>query len=1120
MRRLVVALGVGVSVICLAVLGPARPSAAQGTLTGLSWSFTSLAPGTSTQVTFTFTTATQATIKSVTMTMPDGMTGSPNVVSWTAQEPTTTKSPTVTDATLSSATPPVLTLTLSQSLAAGTFNTIVVGDLTNPPSAETATSTIQTATSSAPVDSGTTPAIALGASSLTSCYTTESSTGVNDTNVSATFEETTATGANLTALTFQVPPGTGGSPSVISVSPASLTGTASLDASGTVLTYALTSSTAVAAGTPIVLSVGSLTNPNGIGSFVGEAVTVASGSSVDACEMPAVTITPYDLSALSWSSTSNTTGAAASYTYGFTTPATSSAVNLDEITLSVPPGTSATDPSLSSSTLQEPSTTKSLASPSVELTGTALDLTFTKISVPASTVVTLTFTGLTNTATAGAYASSIVGITPTQPAVGPAYSGTTSPVVNFTSTALTGLSWSVGSTAVGESDVTYDYGFQLTSAAALDTISISLPPGTGGPPSLGGVAPAAISGGTLSVSGDSATYQFAPTTIDPSTEISIELDGLTNTATTGSYAASITVFDAGSVVASGTTTSVTFTSSALTNLSWTVTPTTTSSTDATYDFGFTTASTSSLTSFVMTVPSGTGGTPAVASTSVVNGGSTITLKGTPTPTLSGTALTLSFDSTYVPSGSAVSLELTGLTNTGQAGSYTSAVTTYDKSASVDAGTTPAVALSSSSLASPTWSVSTTAISATAVTYVYGFGISVGSPIDTVTMTVPSGTAGSPTVGPVSPSALAGGSVSLSGQLLTYSLASPTTLSDGTTVSIEIDGLTNTSSAGSPTSTVTVLDDGTSIASGVTPPVTFTATVLSALSWSSDSTVAGAAGVSYTYGFTTATQTTLNGVSITLPPNTGGEPTLSSDSLDEPGIGNKTLTGTAVDVDGSTMTLSFDNISPPSGTAFTLTFSDVTNTATPGSYQASIATLYKSATVDAGTTPSLTLYAASVVLSSPSGVSWSAQLTGQDLQLVDGTPGDQSYLVDDETGTGDGWNVTVSATPFSDGTGDLTGAAFTTNGSVASAGSAAAPTATCISSCGALPTNSVTYPVAIPTDGSSQAVIYTAAAGTGSGSFEIGGASSADPVGWWLTVPANANAGDYTSTIVFSVSSGP
>jgi hypothetical protein len=67
-----------------------------------------------------------------------------------------------------------------------------------------------------------------------------------------------------------------------------------------------------------------------------------------------------------------------------------------------------------------------------------------------------------------------------------------------------------------------------------------------------------------------------------------------------------------------------------------------------------------------------------------------------------------------------------------------------------------------------------------------------------------------------------------------------------------------------------------------------------------------------------------------------------------------------------------------------------------------------------------------------------------------------------------------------------------------------------------------YPVAITTAASSPPAsdIYDASATTGLGSVTIGGSSAANPVGWWLNVPANTLAGTYTSTVTVDIISGP
>jgi hypothetical protein len=173
---------------------------------------------------------------------------------------------------------------------------------------------------------------------------------------------------------------------------------------------------------------------------------------------------------------------------------------------------------------------------------------------------------------------------------------------------------------------------------------------------------------------------------------------------------------------------------------------------------------------------------------------------------------------------------------------------------------------------------------------------------------------------------------------------------------------------------------------------------------------------------------------------------------------------------------------------------------------------------------------------PDSLSWVTTLNGAPQDVVDtiATPaGDQGYVVDDATGTASGWDVTVSATTFTNqlGTGALpdTGT-FSTNGdpTAPTPTNTTAPDDVCTSGTGdcTLPDNvGVTYPVAITTAATAPTAftIYDAGAGTGIGSVTIGSygtVTAAHPVGWWIHVPSATLTGRYTSTVTISVSSGP
>lgn len=184
------------------------------------------------------------------------------------------------------------------------------------------------------------------------------------------------------------------------------------------------------------------------------------------------------------------------------------------------------------------------------------------------------------------------------------------------------------------------------------------------------------------------------------------------------------------------------------------------------------------------------------------------------------------------------------------------------------------------------------------------------------------------------------------------------------------------------------------------------------------------------------------------------------------------------------------------------------------------------TVSCTSTGTLTLTGGTLSVTAPSSLAWSGTISGTNLNLYDSTTSDEGYQVNDETGTGNGWHVTLSATTFTS-----TGATphtlsdtgtLSTNGSVSSVTASAAPSVSCVTA-GActVPTDTTTYPVAVTTASSPTAVtIYDTAANSGLGNIQIGGSSATNPVGWWLSVPASAYAGTYTSTLTFSIVAAP
>jgi hypothetical protein len=176
------------------------------------------------------------------------------------------------------------------------------------------------------------------------------------------------------------------------------------------------------------------------------------------------------------------------------------------------------------------------------------------------------------------------------------------------------------------------------------------------------------------------------------------------------------------------------------------------------------------------------------------------------------------------------------------------------------------------------------------------------------------------------------------------------------------------------------------------------------------------------------------------------------------------------------------------------------------------------------TGTLSLLAGTLTLASPASLTWAGTLNGFNLSIVDTVAADQQYTVSDGTGSGAGWHVTTAATTFTSGGNTLANSGtFSTTGSTTSASATSAPTAACaVASTCTLPTDTTTYPVAITTAASSPTpvTIYDDSANKGIGQIIIGGSSQADPVGWWLAVPATAVPGTYTSTVTMAVVSGP
>jgi hypothetical protein len=132
--------------------------------------------------------------------------------------------------------------------------------------------------------------------------------------------------------------------------------------------------------------------------------------------------------------------------------------------------------------------------------------------------------------------------------------------------------------------------------------------------------------------------------------------------------------------------------------------------------------------------------------------------------------------------------------------------------------------------------------------------------------------------------------------------------------------------------------------------------------------------------------------------------------------------------------------------------------------------------------------------------------------LNGTNQVPTYTMDiatsDQTGSGSGWNLTITSTRFS--TGGARPKTLSTTASQVTGVTSACAQGTCTD-----PTNSINYPFTLPAGATAPTAVklFNADVGTGMGDFTV-----TPTVG--VSIPANAYAGTYTSTITLAVASAP
>jgi hypothetical protein len=166
----------------------------------------------------------------------------------------------------------------------------------------------------------------------------------------------------------------------------------------------------------------------------------------------------------------------------------------------------------------------------------------------------------------------------------------------------------------------------------------------------------------------------------------------------------------------------------------------------------------------------------------------------------------------------------------------------------------------------------------------------------------------------------------------------------------------------------------------------------------------------------------------------------------------------------------------------------------------------SALADADVTVTGNINAGALAFTSSAAPSFSVNLDGSDQSPTYNIPS----VAEDSRGSGDGWNVTITSTRFETG--------GTPNRTLSNSASwATAVSVSCLSGQTCTdPSNSISYPLAIPAGATPPTAVklYNAAVDTGRGEFDP--FSPTIQVG----VPANTYAGTYTSIVSLAIVSGP
>jgi hypothetical protein len=793
---------------------------------------------------------------------------------------------------------------------AGDVVSVVLNDVTNPTATGSATTSVSTSSDTVPTTKAVTITAAQAVTGLSIVLASSAASATTNWTVGFTTSTTGALAYPGSTITIGLPSGTtlgsfdGGS--VTDTTTGQTVSNSCSNTSGTTVTCTLNYGNTVNAGDVVSVVLDDVTNPTATGS----ATTTVSTSS-DKAATKNVTITAAQaITHLSVVPTSTAAGATANWTVGFTTSSTGALVYPGStVTVALPSGTGLG--SFYNGTVTDTTTGQTVSSSCSNTSGTTVTCTLNYgNTVNAGDVLSVVLNDVTNPTSTGS-ASTTVSTSSDTVLV-------TKSVTVTAAQAITNLSVVPTSTAAGAT-TNWTVGFTTSSTGALvypgSAVTVTFPGGT----TLGSFDNGTI---TDTTTGQTVSSSCSPTsgttvtctlnygnTVNAGDVLSVVLDDVTNPTATGSATTTVSTSSDTTAV----TKSVTITAAqALTHLS--VVPTSTAAgATANWTVGFTASSTGALvypgSTVTVALPSGTGlGSFYNGTITDTTTGQTVSNSCSPT---SGTTVscTLNYGNT-VNGGDVVSVVLDDVTNPTTTGSGTTTVSTSsDKAATKSVTITAAQAVAGLSVvpastaagATTNWTVGFTTSSTGDLVY----------PRSTITMALPSGT----TFG-----SFDGGTVTdtTTGQAVSYDCSNPsgttvtctlddyyaTLISAGDVISVVLDGVTNPTTTGSATTTVSTSSD--------TVPVTKSVTItggqaVTGLSVVPTSTAAGAS-TNWTVGFTTSPTGALaypgGTITTALPSGT------ALGSFDG-GTVSDTTTGQTVS----------NNCSPTSGTTVTCTLND-------------------------------------------------------------------------------------------------------------------------------------------------------------------------------------------------------